>query len=141
MLVGTFGNTGNRSEVKSDPISDEDIIRLKDLLLERRKEICAKIDSFRNDAVAGNDSANWEEDGTDVFNREFAFKMAGSSNDMLNQIDDALRKIEEKSYGNCESCGEKIGRLRMEALLFCKTCIQCQSESEADRKMYGRITV
>lgn len=141
MSVGTFGSTGNRPAVKPDPVTDEDIVRLKALLLERRKQICLKVDSLRDDAVAGNDSANWEEDGTDAFNREFAFKMAGSGNDMLNQIDDALRKIEENSYGYCESCGEKIGRLRMEALLFCKTCIQCQSESEADRAMYGKITV
>ena len=141
MSVGTFGSTGNRPAVKPDPVTDEDIVRLKALLLERRKQICLKVDSLRDDAVAGNDSANWEGDGTDAFNREFAFKMAGSGNDMLNQIDNALHKIEENSYGYCESCGQKIGRLRMEALLFCKNCIQCQSESEADRAMYGRITV
>ena len=140
MSVRRFGNVG-RPAIKTEPVSEADIVRLKAMLLERRKEIENKVDSLRDDAVAGSDSANWEEDGTDAFNREFAFKMAGSGNDMLNQIDDALRMIDEKSYAVCESCGEKIGRLRMEALLFCKTCIQCQSESEADRAMYGRITV
>ncbi len=140
MSVRRFGNVG-RPEVKPEPVSDEDIVRLKAMLIERRNDIVKKVDSLCDDAVAGSDSANWEEDGTDAFNREFAFKMAGSVNDMLNQIDDALRKIKENSYGDCESCGEKIGRLRMESLLFCKTCIQCQSESEADHAMYGRITV
>ena len=141
MSVRTFGNAGSKPVIKPEPVSEEDIVRLKEMLLERRKQISVKVDSLRDDAVAGNDSANWEEDGTDAFNREFAFKMAGSGNDMVNQIDDALRMIDENSYAICESCGEKIGRLRMEALLFCKTCIQCQSESEADRAMYGRVTV
>ena len=67
--------------------------------------------------------------------------MAGSVNEQLNQIDDALRMIDKGTYGICESCGKKIGKLRMEALLFCKTCIQCQSESEADNGLSNRITV
>lgn len=141
MSVRAFGNAGKGSAVKPEPVSEEDIVRLKKMLLERRKEICKKVESLRDDATEGSDSSNWEEDGTDAFNREFAFKMAGSGNVMLNQIDDALRMIDEKRYAVCESCGEKIGRLRMEALLFCKTCIDCQSESETDRVMYGRVTV
>ena len=122
-------------------VSESDIVHLKEMLQLRREQICEKVDSLRDDAVADNASSNWEEDGSDAFNREFAFKMAGSSNAMLNQIDDALRMIDEKTYAVCESCGDKIGLARMEALLFCKTCIQCQSKSEADSAMYGRVVI
>ena len=129
------------AEGKLVTVSDSDIVHLKEMLQVRRKQVCKQADALRDDAVADNDSANWAEDGSDAFNREFSFKMAGSSNAMLNQIDDALRMIDEKSYAVCESCGDKIGLARMEALLFCTTCIQCQSKSEADRAMYGRVTI
>ncbi len=133
--------TVNNSDNSNDALSEKDIERLKEKLIEQREHIRKKIESLQNDAVAGSDTTNWEEDGTDIFDREFAFKMAGSVNEHLNQIDDALRMIEDGTYGICEMCGKKIGRLRMEALPFCKTCIQCQSESEADNGLAGRITV
>jgi RNA polymerase-binding protein DksA len=102
------------------------------MLLSKREQLAGQIAILKNDAVAGSDSANWEEDGTDAFDREFAFKMAGSSNDLLKQIDEALRRIEEETYGQCETCAGRIGRDRIRALPFCKTCIDCQAESEKD---------
>ena len=126
--------------MEQELLDSEEIEHLKNILLEKRNSISTRVDSLKTDAVAGLDSVNWEEDGTDAFDREFAFKVAGSGDAMLNQIDAALHKIEEGTYGVCEMCGKKIGRLRMEALPFCETCIECQSESEAGSSR-GRFTV
>ena len=124
-----------------EPVTAKDITRLKKALLKKREQLAAQVTALKKDAVADHDSSNWEEDGTDAFEREFAFKMAGSSHDSLQQIEASLRRIEEKTYGVCDVCEEKIGRLRMEALPFCKTCINCQAESEVDRAAFLRITV
>ena len=115
------------------PLTKKDVKKLTEMLLQKRDELTGQITSLRNDAIDDSDSINWEEDGTDAFDREFAFQMAGSRNDMLNQIEDSLRRIHEDTFGNCDMCGGKIGAARMKALPFCKTCIECQSQSEVGR--------
>ncbi len=135
------GRPGLRKVEPPEPVTAKDIAKLKKALLQKREQLVAQVASLKHDAVADHDSSNWEEDGSDAFGREFAFKMAGSSHDSLQQIEASLRRMDEKTYGTCDMCEEKIGRLRMEALPFCKTCINCQSESEADRSAYLRITV
>ena len=49
---------------------------------------------------------------------------------MLKQVDEALHKIRQDSYGLCEACGEMIGERRLEALPFARLCIACQEEEE-----------
>jgi DnaK suppressor protein len=135
------GRPGLRKLQPPEPVTSKDIQKLKQVLLKKREQLAAQVIALKHDAVADHDSSNWEEDGTDAFEREFAFKMAGSGHNSLQEIEESLRRIEEKTYGACDMCSEKIGRLRMEALPFCKTCINCQSESEADRSAYLRIRV
>ncbi len=135
------GRPGLRKLEPPEPVTRKDIQKLRKVLLQKREQLAAQVIALKHDAVADHDSSNWEEDGTDAFEREFAFKMAGSSHDSLQQIEESLRRIEEKTYGVCDVCSEMIGRLRMEALPFCKTCIDCQAESEVDRAAYLRISV
>ena len=47
------------------------------------------------------------------------------------QVDAALDKIRQNSYGLCEKCGEEIGEKRLEALPFARYCIACQEEEES----------
>ena len=46
------------------------------------------------------------------------------------QIQDALQRIEEGSYGLCETCGREIERARLEALPFASMCIDCARSSQ-----------
>jgi DnaK suppressor protein len=118
---------------EQEPLTKKDVNDLKDMLMRQRDELTGQVAKLRNDAVDGSDSTNWEEDGTDAFDREFAFKMVGSRNEMLNQIDEALQKMAEDRFGICEGCNNKIGRARIRVLPFCRTCIHCQSKSEQGR--------
>ncbi len=45
----------------------------------------------------------------------------------------ALRRLDEGSYGNCVSCGEPIGRERLEAMPETAWCVRCQSRREQER--------
>jgi len=125
--------TGRVPSAEPEPLTEKDIDTLKQMLLRKRDDLTGQISKLKNDAVDGRDSTNWEEDGTDAFDREFAFKMAGSRNEMITQIDEALLKTLEKTYGVCEACNKKIGRARMNVLPFCKTCVDCQTQSEQGR--------
>jgi len=115
------------------PLRKKDAEQLKSVLLEKRAELTGHVAALQDAAVADHDSTNWEEDGTDAFDREFAFKMAGSKYDTINAIDDALSRMDDGTYGTCDECGDRIGRMRMMALPFCRTCIACQSTAEKGR--------
>jgi RNA polymerase-binding protein DksA len=71
--------------------------------------------------------------GTDNFDREFALNLVSSEQDVIYEIDDALRRIQMGVYGACETCGEMIAKPRLKAQPFAKLCIKCQSEQEKGR--------
>ena len=71
--------------------------------------------------------------GTDNFDREFALNLVSSEQDVIYEIDDALRRIQMGVYGACEKCGDMIAKPRLKAQPFAKLCIKCQSEQEKGR--------
>jgi len=55
--------------------------------------------------------------------------------DKLQAIDDALARIDDGSYGVCESCESDIAEGRLEALPFARYCINCQRAAEEEERM------
>lgn len=70
--------------------------------------------------------------GTDNFDQELTLSLLGSDKDALDQIDGALKRIEEGSFGQCEECGMKIPEPRLEAIPYAALCVQCASQQEED---------
>ncbi len=68
--------------------------------------------------------------GTDTFDREFALTVASSEQDVLYRIDQALRRMEEKQYGLCESCGRAIKLSRLKAMPWARLCLPCKRKEE-----------
>ena len=58
-------------------------------------------------------------------------------------IDDALQRIEDKTYGMCEcGCGRcegEIGIGRLKALPFTRLCVRCQEETEKENRLLGTV--
>src|SRR5690606_41299273 len=73
------------------------------------------------------------EQGTDMMEREKAFRLASEEGRRLAAIDAALRKLyrEPEAFGRCERCGGEIGFARLEALPHTALCISCQTLQEA----------
>jgi len=71
--------------------------------------------------------------GTDNFDREFALNLVSSEQDVIYEIDDALRRLQMGVYGACEKCSEMIAKPRLKAQPFAKLCIKCQAEQEKGR--------
>lgn len=67
---------------------------------------------------------------TDNFDREFNIGLASNEQQILNRIDEALRKIDEGRYGVCEVCSKPIAQKRLIAVPYARYCIKCQSEEE-----------
>jgi len=75
-----------------------------------------------------------EEQGTDNFDRDFALNRVSLNQDILFEIDEALNRIQMKTYGVCESCGHSIEHARLTALPYSRMCVTCQAQSEAGHK-------
>ena len=67
---------------------------------------------------------------TEYYTQEFNYSLTENDRARLAQIDEALERIENGEYGNCEECGEKIAKQRLKALPWALLCINCQEEKE-----------
>jgi DnaK suppressor protein len=64
----------------------------------------------------------------------FMLKLRGREQKLLKKIDEAIARIDEGSYGVCESCGGPIGIKRLEARPVTTLCIDCKTEQEENEK-------
>ena len=71
--------------------------------------------------------------GTDNFEQELTLNLLGSEEDVLDQIEAALERIEEGHYGRCEECGRKIAQARLEAMPYVALCVRCASQREHEQ--------
>jgi DnaK suppressor protein len=81
------------------------------------------------DAVhdAGDDSADA---GTKAFQREHDFALTQNAQDLLDQGERALTRIDAGTYGVCESCGKPIGKGRLLAFPKATLCVACKQREE-----------
>jgi DnaK suppressor protein len=70
--------------------------------------------------------------------REINFILSDRDRGKLQAIEDALERIEESSYGICESCESEIAEGRLQALPFTRLCVQCQADRETEAKQNRR---
>lgn len=67
------------------------------------------------------------EGGTVTVDRERNLALSAQASAAVEEIDDALRKIDRKSYGACERCHQPIPKARLRALPFARLCVACKS--------------
>ena len=81
-------------------------------------------------------STHMADQGTDNFDRELALNLASGRQESLYDIEDAIRRIDDGSFGACEACGGAIERARLKALPFAKKCMACQNAAERGRSRF-----
>jgi DnaK suppressor protein len=81
------------------------------------------------DAVgdAGDDQADV---GAKTFEREHELALTHNARELLEQNERALARIEHGTYGTCESCGEPIGKARLQAFPRATLCVTCKQREE-----------
>ena len=73
--------------------------------------------------------------GSDNFEQELTLSLVGSEKEALDQIDLALGRIGDGTYGKCEDCGKKIPEPRLEAIPYTSVCVQCAAVQEQNREV------
>jgi DnaK suppressor protein len=64
------------------------------------------------------------------YTKEFLFSLSSSEREMLQDVDAALNRIDDRSFGYCVVCEEEMDKKRLEAVPWAKRCIDCQEKQE-----------
>jgi RNA polymerase-binding transcription factor DksA len=104
------------------------LLDLKDMLLDSMSGVA------RGNLHAGSETSAFgmhqADAGSDAYDRDFALSMLSKEQGSLYEIDEALKRIEDGSYGVCELCQKPIKHDRLEALPFTRYTVDCQAELE-----------
>jgi DnaK suppressor protein len=77
-------------------------------------------------------SNHMADQGTDEYQYEATIQFASTEGRYLYHIMEALTRIEDGTYGKCESCSSQIGLERLKALPYTRLCIECKEKEEKE---------
>lgn len=131
---------------KPKELTAKDLAFYKDLLLKLRDRIIDEISFLAHDNLnrsqkdssgdLSSHSFHMADQGTDNFDREFAASLLSSEQDVLYEIDEAIRRVDGGTYGICESTGEPIERERLKVLPFARYSVAAQAELERGKPRF-----
>jgi RNA polymerase-binding protein DksA len=118
-------------------VSVVDTDRFREALLEERRRVQAALQNLHDENPgtlsddAGEETAydnHLADTATETYDRELDYTLQENSEHVLSEIDAALRRIDEGTYGICTNCERPIPEERLEALPWATLCIDCQRE-------------
>ncbi len=117
-----------------------DTARFRTALLEERDRVEKAIANLRDEhagslddeveEVAATPGEHIADSATATLGREIDYTLGENSGEVLTQIDAALQRIEDGTYGTCSNCGRAIAPERLEAYPWASLCIDCKREAE-----------
>ncbi len=102
------------------------------LLAEIQQDLKQGRESSKDEGMDTYDLASEERE------REINFILTDRDRGKLQAIEDALDRIDDGSYGVCESCEQEIAEGRLQAMPFTRLCVQCQADRETEAKQNRR---
>ena len=107
---------------------------LRKMLEERRRELLSevqgKIRDVRAESGKERDVLDQGESSEVDIQEDIEFALIQMKSETLNKINEALNRLEERTYGNCFECGEEIAEARLRALPFAVRCKDCEEARE-----------
>ena len=107
-------------------IIDRERERLESLVREREAEGLTQAEGEQVAELAAYDQ-HQADLGTETFEREKDFSLLEQLEAELDDLDRALRKLDEGTYGTCEACGKDIPAERLEAMPGARFCVEDQA--------------
>ncbi len=110
------------------------LVKIVEKLNEDKNEILKTIDLEERNDIAIVESENVTGDIVDTANTVYELqvtnRLSEKEQERLNEIVNALKRIEENVYGRCVDCGNEIEEKRLLAIPEAKKCIVCKSAEE-----------
>ncbi len=121
-------------------VTEKDLKEFELRLLGERQRLMKEMGHLENTVLKVNprDSAgdlsgysfHMADAGTDAYEREKAFQFASTEGRLLMELNEALRRLYSGTYGICESCGNPIAKVRLEAVPQARLCRDCKQKEE-----------
>ncbi len=117
---------------KKKPLTKEQLQKLRELLLQRREEFNDNLKTGLEEIESpeGHHLADLEE-MDNIQGNDAVFEVLSNASNNLEQIDKALERLENNTYGICEECAAYISLERLKALPFATRCIECKRKEES----------
>lgn len=120
---------GARIKIPVTKLSKAELENFRALLLDKRREILGDVGSMESEAFRNQDNhssspMHMADVGTDNFEQEFTLGLIESERELLKEIQEAIARIEDGSFGICVATGKPIGKARLEAKPWAKYCIE-----------------
>ena len=116
------------------PLKDSDIQRFKKRLEHLRSQLLQLVRGASEDVKTNEESKGYSQhqadEGTDDFNRLVSLEVTSKEFDILKQIERALEKISDGTYGVCDITGEDIPLARLEAIPYATMTVKAQEKFE-----------
>ena len=124
-------------------LSKEQLKQFRQLLITERAKFANEIRSIAQDAAKSPREASGDlsaytvhmaDMAADTYERELSMNMVSAEQEILYQIDDALKRMDDGSYGSCLECHQPVSMSRLKAVPYASLCIECQRAKEQKNK-------
>lgn len=109
-----------------------DTNRFKNRLIKLKYQLDNRIHAIDKDIRHEGMSADWTEQASERENDEVLESLGNSAEHQIDQINQALHRIDQGEYFKCQRCDEDIPLQRLEALPFCIYCVDCAETIETE---------
>jgi len=126
-------------------LTQADIEHFKALLLEKRQELLGNVKSMEDETLKrdrtdlSNLPMHMGDMGTDTYEMDHALSLVDGERKILEEIDQALDRIENKTYGICLGSGKPISKARLQAIPWTKYSIEYATQMEKGMAQTGRV--
>lgn len=148
---GRNGQADARSEsalpntpVPKTRLSADDLEMFRQMLLAKRQELVGTVSTMENEALrktrsdASGDLSmmpiHMADIGTDNYEQEFTLGLIANEREMVKEIDEALQRIENGTYGICEATHKPITKARLHAKPWARYCLEYKQSQEQNRR-------
>ena len=128
--------SGDQKKPRKSPFDKRELAKFKAILLRKRAELVGDISNMESEALKGSSGSlshlpqHMAEQGSDAYGQSLSLDLAAADRRLIKEIDDALERIEEGTYGICELTGKPIKADRLEELPWARYSIEAARELE-----------
>ena len=117
-------------------MKDEEVALFRQQLVDKLKVLIGDVNSLENDVSRSKkdsatlDISKFADLGSDNYEVELDMEMLETEGEEIRQVGEALKRLEEGTYGACGSCGKRIRKPRLRAIPYAKLCVKCKTMEE-----------
>jgi len=110
---------------------------IKEMLIDEKEKILVLMRANMQKNISEHEIGDAIDTSVELQERDFNLLLQDRNNNKLEQIEEALKRIDDEEYGYCQECEEEISKKRLLLIPFTRMCVSCQQAKE--RLVGGKI--